>query len=89
MLGEGWGSMYHQCRLGVGLRYCDTYHILKRTVLSPEKDCVQTVVKPSILGSYRTCSSCNSANYRTCSLDGHLPSAHVLACGVTFDVYQT
>jgi hypothetical protein len=40
MLGKGWGSMYHQCRLGVGLRYCDTYHILKRTVLSPEKDCV-------------------------------------------------
>jgi hypothetical protein len=117
-VGKGWGSMYHKCRLGVGLRYCDTLitslsefiSVFKQPTLSvvfvpspplspphvcffilrsfavlqagvvllwyiprPVKDCVkswkklcvQTVVKPSILGSYHTCSSCNSANYRT------------------------
>jgi len=83
------------CRQGVGKHVAPMQArggvALSWNIPRPEKDCVksrkglcvQTVVKPSILGSYRTCSSCNSENYRTCSLDGHLPSAHVLACGVT------
>jgi hypothetical protein len=96
-------SLHHPCHLLTSVFYltiiCSPsgWVALLWYIPRPEKNCVeswkglcvQTVVKPSIRGSYRTCSSCNSANYRTCSLDGHLPSAHVLACGVTFDVYQT
>ena len=48
MFRRGGVGMYHQGRLGVGLRYCDTNHVLKRTVSCPEKGlCVETVVKPS------------------------------------------
>jgi hypothetical protein len=65
-VGERWGSMYHQCRLGVGLRYCETYHVLSRTVC---RDGSQTT-------------SGQLPYPRVGNLNGHRLSTHVLSlCG--------
>jgi hypothetical protein len=57
-------SMYHQFRLGVGLRYCDTYHVLSRTVC---RDGSQTT-------------SGQLPYPRVSSLNGHQLTTHVSSC---------